>query len=76
MKKPQSVDNLKMGNFLYALRKEKGISQTQLGLLLGVTNKAVSKWGTGENQPEVAMFYQLADFYRGCLRLPRKILRE
>lgn len=53
-----------MGNFLYALRKEKGISQTQLGLLLGVTNKAVSKWETGENQPEVAMLYRLADFYR------------
>lgn len=64
MKQPQSVDNLKMGNFLYALRKEKGISQTQLGLLLGVTNKAVSKWETGENQPEVAMLYRLADFYR------------
>jgi len=43
MKKPQNVDNIKMGNFLYALRKERGISQTQLGLLLGVTNKAVSK---------------------------------
>jgi len=64
MKKPQNVDNIKMGNFLYALRKERGISQTQLGLLLGVTNKAVSKWETGENQPEVAMLYQLADFYR------------
>lgn len=64
MKKPQNVDSLKMGNFLYALRKERGIPQTQLGLLLGVTNKAVSKWETGENQPEVATLYQLADFYR------------
>lgn len=64
MKKPQNVDTLKMGNFLYALRKERAISQTQLGLLLGVTNKAVSKWETGENQPEVAMLYRLADFYR------------
>ena len=32
------------GNYLYALRKKAGISQTELARQLGVTNKAVSKW--------------------------------
>ena len=55
------MDKYKTGNFIYSLRKEKGISQGQLGLMLGVTNKAVSKWENGDNKPGVNMLYKLAD---------------
>jgi transcriptional regulator with XRE-family HTH domain len=55
------MDKVKVGNFIYSLRKEKHISQGQLGILLGVTNKAVSKWENGNNQPEVAMLYKLSE---------------
>src|SRR5574344_1090150 len=55
------MDKYKTGNFIYSLRKEKGISQGQLGLMLGVTNKAVSKWENGDNKPEVNMLYRLSD---------------
>ena len=37
----------KFGEFLYRLRKEKGLSQVQLAEMLGVTYRAVSKWETG-----------------------------
>ena len=40
------------GEFLYALRKENGMTQAELAERLGVTNKAVSKWETGEAMPE------------------------
>lgn len=33
----------KVGNFIYTLRAEKSLTQKELGDLLGVTNKAVSK---------------------------------
>lgn len=55
------MDKYKVGNFIPSLRKEKSISQGQLGLLLGVTNKAISKWENGNNQPEVEMLYRLSE---------------
>ena len=39
------------GSILQFLREQKGYSQYQLGELLGVTNKAVSKWETGYARP-------------------------
>jgi hypothetical protein len=35
-----------LGDTIYRLRKEKGLSQSELGELVGVSNKAVSKWET------------------------------
>ena len=41
------MNDYAFGNFLFDLRTEKGFSQAQLGEMLGVTNKAVSKWENG-----------------------------
>ncbi len=38
---------------LAAYRKTKGISQENLADMLGVSRQAVSKWETGESQPEM-----------------------
>lgn len=35
------------GNYLSELRKSRGLSQYQLGRLLGVSDKTVSKWENG-----------------------------
>lgn len=51
------------GNFLYTLRKEKGMTQTELADRLGVTNKAVSKWETGESFPETAQLVPLSGIF-------------
>ncbi len=55
-----------MNNFqtlLYQLRKEKGFTQAELGEKLGVTDKAVSRWETGESFPETAQLIPLADIF-------------
>jgi len=48
------------GDFLYELRKEKGLTQAELAQILGVTNKAVSKWETGEAMPETSQLVPIA----------------
>lgn len=54
-----------IGNFICELRQEKGFTQKELGDLLGVTNKAVSKWETGAALPRLDTLRQLADIL-GC----------
>ena len=51
------------GNNLYTLRKSKGMTQQDIADKLGVTNKAVSKWETGEAFPETAQLVPLADMF-------------
>ena len=55
------MDKLKFGDFIYKKRKELGLSQEILGHKLGVTNKAVSKWETGETLPDVQLMEHLAN---------------
>ena len=42
------------------LRRAKGYSQFQLGTLVGVTDKAVSKWENGTAKPRVSVIMKLA----------------
>ncbi len=51
------------GNFLSSLRKRKGMTQQELADKLGVTNKAISKWETGEAFPDTALLVPLADIF-------------
>ena len=54
---------IKLGEKIKALRKEKGISQEVLAQVLGVTFQAVSKWETGAAMPDVAMVPAIARFF-------------
>jgi len=47
------------GNFLRRLRLRRGLSQFQLGRLVGVSDKAVSKWENGSAKPQSRILYQL-----------------
>lgn len=51
------------GEFLYTLRKERGMTQAELAEALGVTNKAVSKWETGEAMPETALLLPISRIF-------------
>ena len=49
-----------LGDTIYRLRKEKGLSQSELGEAVGVSNKAVSKWETYEANPDITLLPLLA----------------
>ncbi len=51
------------GEYLYSLRKQKGWTQKQLASQLGLSNKAVSKWETGEAYPDINQLYPLAALF-------------
>lgn len=53
-------DKYKIGNFINQLRKEKKLTQSELGEMIGVTNKAVSKWEVGENTPDSSLLPKIA----------------
>lgn len=54
------MNDYKFGNFIYEQRTAKGLSQAELGKMLGVSNKAVSKWENGSAKPQTAKLYRLA----------------
>ena len=41
------MDMIKTGAFIAELRHQRGLTQQQLGELVGATNKTVSRWETG-----------------------------
>ena len=55
------MDQIKMGKFIAALRKEKSLTQEKLGEKLGVTNKTVSRWENGNYMPDVEMLSLLSE---------------
>lgn len=57
------MDMQKIGNFLGELRKEKNLTQDELGEKIGVTNKTVSRWENGNYLPPVEMLQILSEFY-------------
>ena len=62
------MDPAKFGNYLKALRKEKGLTQEQLAEMLGVTNRSVSRWETGANLPDIDVIITLSEFYNVDIR--------
>ena len=49
---------------LIKLRKQKGLSQEQLGAAVGVTRQTVSKWELGDTTPELGKLVQLSDYFQ------------
>jgi len=54
------MDAAYTGNIIAQLRKEKGLTQKELAVVLFVTDKAVSKWERGINFPELSLLEKLA----------------
>ena len=48
------MDQVKIGQFIGICRREKNLTQRQLADLVGVSDKAVSKWETGRGLPEAS----------------------
>lgn len=62
------MDSKKFGAFLKTLRAEKGFTQEQLAEKYGVSNRAVSRWETGSNLPDLDILIRLSDDYGVTLR--------
>lgn len=62
------MDSKKFGTFLKILRTEKGLTQEQLAEKCGVSNRAVSRWETGANMPDLDILIQLSEDYGVTLR--------
>lgn len=57
------MDKYQFGNRLTELRTQKGLTQDKLGEILGVSNKAVSKWENGSAMPRLDMMVRIADYF-------------
>jgi len=57
------LDKYTFGNKLYKLRTESNLTQKELANILGVSDKAVSKWETGEAMPRVKTLKNIADCF-------------
>ena len=53
------MDQEKIGKFIKEERKNKKLSQEELGELLGVSNRSISKWETGVSLPDISLFKSL-----------------
>jgi len=58
------MNDYRFGNYLYGLRKRSGISQAELAEILGVSNKAVSKWETGKAKPKTDIIRKMASYFK------------
>ena len=61
MKGDDYMNTRDFGQFLYQLRKEKGLTQIQLAEKLNITDKAISRWETGKNYPDIELFEDLSN---------------
>ena len=50
----------KIGALIAKLRKEKGLTQSDLGAIVGVGFKAVSKWERGITCPDISIINELS----------------
>lgn len=61
--KTEMIDQVKIGNFLRKLRKEKGMTQEEIATKFGVSSRSVSRWENGNTMPDLAILVELADYY-------------
>lgn len=54
------MDQIKTGRLIRSLRTERGMTQAELAQLIGVSDKAVSKWERGCGAPDLSLFPPLS----------------
>ena len=54
------MDKKATGELIRAARTEKGYTQSELGNILGVSNKAVSRWENGDSFPDIGILENLS----------------
>ena len=68
---------MNLGERIAQLRRQAGLSQEQLGDLLGVSRQAVSKWESGASDPSTANLIAIAKLYGvSAEEILRKVRKE
>ena len=57
------MNDYAFGNYICALRRKAGLSQSELAEQLGVTDKAVSKWENGRSKPTTNTIQRLSALF-------------
>lgn len=57
------MDQIKIGEFLKQLRKEKNMTQQEAADALYVSQKTISRWETGEGIMDISIIQEVAAFY-------------
>lgn len=55
------MDQVKIGQFIKAIRKEKNLTQREAAERMGISEKTVSKWETGNGLPKVSLMLPLCN---------------
>jgi transcriptional regulator with XRE-family HTH domain len=58
-KEEPDMDQIKTGKFIASRRKERGMTQATLAEILGISDRAVSKWETGRSLPDSGIMLEL-----------------
>lgn len=54
-------ENVLFGKNLKRIRQDRGLTQSQLGDLLNITDRAISSWEIGRTEPSIAMIDVICD---------------
>lgn len=57
------MNQKEIGAFIAALRREAGMTQEELGNLIGVTNKTISRWENGNYMPDIGLMKELCNVF-------------
>lgn len=55
------MDQIKTGNYIAGLRKEKNMTQRELAERINVSDKTISKWETGKSMPDLDCIGKLCE---------------
>ena len=58
-----AMNKEKISEVIYELRKKNGLTQSELGKLVGVSNRAVSKWESGVSVPSIETISKLCKVF-------------
>lgn len=57
------MDNAKIGQLIYTLRKEKNLTQQKLANLMNISDKTISKWERGLGCPDISLLADLSNMF-------------
>ncbi|MBO7148509.1 MAG: helix-turn-helix transcriptional regulator, partial [Clostridia bacterium] len=55
------MDQIKIGRFIADCRKKEKLTQIKLAEMLGITDRAISKWETGKAMPDSSIMLELCN---------------